>query len=83
MSAFLFGLSCVRDASRALNPTCWLLFDVVYYSSRSSYHPKFSLFRPPKHGKRRPVYACAMALERNPAAGRAMVEAGWEVASHG
>lgn len=24
-----------------------------------------------------------MALERNPAAGRAMVEAGWEVASHG
>ena len=29
------------------------------------------------------VYAVAMALERNPAAGRAMVEAGWEVASHG
>lgn len=29
------------------------------------------------------VYAVAMALERNPAAGKAMVEAGWEVASHG
>ncbi|MDB9525560.1 allantoinase PuuE [Oscillatoria sp. CS-180] len=29
------------------------------------------------------VYAVAMALERNPEAGRAMVEAGWEVASHG
>ena len=29
------------------------------------------------------VYAVAMALARNPAAGRAMVEAGWEVASHG
>ena len=29
------------------------------------------------------VYAVAMALERNPAAGQAMVEAGWEVASHG
>ncbi|CAM9723736.1 unnamed protein product [Discosporangium mesarthrocarpum] len=29
------------------------------------------------------VYACGMALERNPAAGKAMVEAGWEVASHG
>lgn len=29
------------------------------------------------------VYACAMALERNPDAGRAMIEAGWEVATHG
>jgi putative urate catabolism protein len=29
------------------------------------------------------VFAVAQALERNPAAGRAMVAAGWEVASHG
>ncbi|MEM8715972.1 MAG: allantoinase PuuE [Cyanobacteria bacterium P01_G01_bin.4] len=29
------------------------------------------------------VYAVAMALARNPAAGKAMVDAGWEVASHG
>lgn len=29
------------------------------------------------------VYACALALERNPEAAHAMVEAGWEVASHG
>ncbi len=29
------------------------------------------------------VYAVAMALERNPEAGRAMVAASWEVASHG
>ncbi|MEM1309697.1 MAG: allantoinase PuuE [Cyanobacteria bacterium P01_D01_bin.71] len=29
------------------------------------------------------VYAVAMALERHPDAGKAMVEAGWEVASHG
>ncbi|MEL6605854.1 MAG: allantoinase PuuE [Cyanobacteria bacterium J06614_10] len=29
------------------------------------------------------VYAVAMALDRNPEAGKAMVEAGWEVASHG
>lgn len=29
------------------------------------------------------VYAVAMALERNPDAGKAMVEARWEVASHG
>ena len=29
------------------------------------------------------VFAVGQALERNPAAGRAMVDAGWEVASHG
>ncbi len=29
------------------------------------------------------VYAVAMALEKNPDAGKAMVDAGWEVASHG
>ena len=29
------------------------------------------------------VYAVGQALERNPAAARAMVVAGWEVASHG
>lgn len=29
------------------------------------------------------VYAVAMALDRNPEAGKAMIEAGWEVASHG
>jgi putative urate catabolism protein len=29
------------------------------------------------------VYAVGMAMERNPEAGPAMVEAGWEVASHG
>ena len=29
------------------------------------------------------VYAVAMALERHPDAGKAMVDAGWEVASHG
>ena len=29
------------------------------------------------------VYAVAMALERNPEAAKAMVEAGWEIASHG
>ena len=29
------------------------------------------------------VYAVAMALERNPDAGKAMVDANWEVASHG
>jgi putative urate catabolism protein len=36
-----------------------------------------------KHGLPLTVYAVAQALERNPAAARAMVDAGWEVASHG
>ena len=29
------------------------------------------------------VYACALAIERNPEAALAMVDAGWEVATHG
>jgi allantoinase len=36
-----------------------------------------------RHGLPLTVYAVGQALERNPAAARAMVEAGWEVASHG
>ena len=36
-----------------------------------------------KHGLPLTVYAVGQALERNPAAARAMVDAGWEVASHG
>jgi putative urate catabolism protein len=35
------------------------------------------------HGLPLTVYAVGLALERNPEAGRAMAEAGWEVASHG
>jgi len=35
------------------------------------------------HGLPLTVYAVGQALERNPAAARAMVDAGWEVASHG
>ena len=35
------------------------------------------------HGLPLTVYAVGQALERNPAAARAMVGAGWEVASHG
>ena len=35
------------------------------------------------HGMPLTVYAVGQALERNPAAARAMVDAGWEVASHG
>jgi putative urate catabolism protein len=36
-----------------------------------------------KHGLPLTVYAVGQALERNPAAAQAMVDAGWEVASHG
>jgi putative urate catabolism protein len=36
-----------------------------------------------KHGLPLTVYAVGQALERNPQAARAMVDAGWEVASHG
>jgi putative urate catabolism protein len=35
------------------------------------------------HGMPVTVFAVGQALERNPAAGRAMIDAGWEVASHG
>ncbi len=35
------------------------------------------------HGVPLTVYAVGQALERNPVAARAMVDAGWEVASHG
>ena len=35
------------------------------------------------HGLPLTVYAVGQALEQNPAAARAMVDAGWEVASHG
>ena len=35
------------------------------------------------HGLPLTVFAVGQALERNPAAARAMVDAGWEVASHG
>jgi peptidoglycan/xylan/chitin deacetylase (PgdA/CDA1 family) len=36
-----------------------------------------------RHGLPLTVYAVGQALERNPEAARAMVDAGWEVASHG
>src|SRR5262249_47178954 len=36
-----------------------------------------------RHGLPLTVYAVGQALERNPEAARAMIDAGWEVASHG
>jgi putative urate catabolism protein len=51
------------------------------YGSRAGFWRVHRIFT--RHGLPLTVYAVGQALERNPAAGRAMAEAGWEVASHG
>jgi peptidoglycan/xylan/chitin deacetylase (PgdA/CDA1 family) len=51
------------------------------YGSRAGFWRVHRIFR--KHGFPLTVYAVAQALERNPAAAGAMIDAGWEVASHG
>ncbi len=51
------------------------------YGSRAGFWRLYRLFT--ERNLPLTVYAVAMALARNPAAGKAMVEAGWEVASHG
>ena len=51
------------------------------YGSRAGFWRVHRLFT--KHGLPLTVYAVGQALERNPGNARAMVEAGWEVASHG
>ena len=54
---------------------------VYEYGARAGFWRMLRLFR--ERGLTLTVYAVGMALERNPAAGRAMVEAGFEIASHG
>ena len=51
------------------------------YGSRAGFWRVYRIFQ--AHGLPLTVYAVGQALEGNPAAARAMVEAGWEVASHG
>eukprot|EP00501_MAST-03F_sp_TOSAG23-6_P000785 GSMAST32.ASY1.ANO1.815.1 assembled CDS len=51
------------------------------YGSRAGFWRIFRILK--ERNLRATVYAVGMALERNPAAGRAMVDADWEVASHG
>jgi putative urate catabolism protein len=51
------------------------------FGSRAGFWRVKRIFR--KHGLPLTVYAVGQALERNPAAARAIVDAGWEVASHG
>ena len=59
-----------------------LTVELIYeYGARAGFWRILRLFR--ERGLTLTVYAVGMALERNPAAGRAMAEAGFEVASHG
>ena len=51
------------------------------YGSRAGFWRVHRIFT--SHGLPLTVYAVGQALERNPDAARAMVDAGWEVASHG
>jgi putative urate catabolism protein len=51
------------------------------FGSRAGFWRVHRIFR--EHDLPLTVYAVAQALERNPQAGRAMADAGWEVASHG
>jgi putative urate catabolism protein len=54
---------------------------IYEYGARAGFWRILRLFR--ERGLTLTVYAVGMALERNPEAGRAMVDAGFEVASHG
>jgi allantoinase len=51
------------------------------FGSRAGFWRVHRMFT--RHGLPLTVYAVGQALERNPQAARTMVEAGWEVASHG
>ena len=51
------------------------------FGSRAGFWRVHRIFR--KRGLPLTVYAVGQALERNPEAARAMIDAGWEVASHG
>jgi putative urate catabolism protein len=51
------------------------------YGSRAGFWRVHRIFT--RHGLPLTVYAVGQALERNPDAARAMIDAGWEVASHG
>ena len=65
-----------RKGARDLN-----VESMYEYGSRAGFWRVRRLFV--ERGVPLTVYAVGMALERNPEAGRAMAEAGWEVASHG
>ena len=77
--AFLHEVVGARGDGRPAQPQHGV--DVrVRQPGRVLAHPERMFTR---HGLPLTVYAVGQALERNPAAAKAMVEAGWEVASHG
>lgn len=65
-----------RESARDLNAE-----SMYEYGSRAGFWRVRRLFM--ERGLPLTVFAAGMALERSPAAGPAMLEAGWEVASHG
>jgi putative urate catabolism protein len=60
------------------NPNAESMFE---FGSRAGFWRVHRIFT--RHGLPLTVYAVGQAVERNPQAARAMVDAGWEVASHG
>ena len=89
------GEHCILDGD---DRSEWLLSDIIgatpyenarhmnmeslyEYGSRAGFWRLHRLFQ--KHQMPATVFAVALALKKNPQAAKAMVDAGWEVASHG
>jgi allantoinase len=89
------GEHCILDGD---DRSEWLLSDIIgaapyenarhmnmeslyEYGSRAGFWRLHRLFE--KHQMPATVFAVALALKKNPQAAKAMVDAGWEVASHG
>jgi putative urate catabolism protein len=76
--AFLHEVVGAQPVLGRRNPNSESMFE---FGSRAGFWRVHRIFT--RHGLPLTVYAVGQALERNPPAARAMVEAGWEVASHG
>jgi allantoinase len=76
--AFLHEVVGVAPTVGRRNPNVESMFE---YGSRAGFWRVHRIFT--RHGLPLMVYGVGQALERNPDAARAMIEAGWEVASHG
>jgi putative urate catabolism protein len=76
--AFLHEVVGAAQTVGRRNPNVESMFE---YGSRAGFWRVHRIFT--QHGLPLTVYGVGQALERNPDAARAMIEAGWEVASHG
>jgi putative urate catabolism protein len=76
--AFLHEVVGAAPTVGRRNPNVESMFE---YGSRAGFWRVHRIFT--RHGLPLTVYGVGQALERNPDAARAMIEAGWEVASHG